>query len=51
MDMSGPTALLLAHTSDWFSTTLVCIPLVFFAWVLHTAKRRATARHRSDTPT
>lgn len=48
--MPGPTALLLAHTSDWFSTALVCIPLAFFAWVLHTAKRRATARRHSDTP-
>ncbi|HET8929096.1 MAG TPA: hypothetical protein VFN21_00420 [Acidimicrobiales bacterium] len=38
----SPTALLLAHQSDWLSMVLVCIPLGAFAAVL------ALANHRAD---
>lgn len=40
---SGASALLLAHQSDWFTTTLVALPLGFFAWLLHLARKRADA--------
>lgn len=35
----------LAHQTTWFTTVLAVTPLVFFAWLLHLAKRRASTRH------
>ncbi len=47
--MEAVAPLLLAHQSDWVSTSMVCIPLAFFAWVLHVAKRRAELRRKGES--
>lgn len=43
--MTFSQGLLLAHQTTWFTTVLACMPLAFFAWLLHIAKRRASNRH------
>lgn len=37
---------ILAHQANWDETLLVIVPIVFFAWILYVANKRADAVRR-----